>query len=278
VKNFVVAGASKRGWATWSTAAVEPRVAAIAPIVIDTLNVPPVFQHTYQAYGFWPPAVQDYVDMGIMNWFGTPQMDALMQIEDPYQYRARLALPSYAVCASGDQFFLPDSPRFYFSDMPGEKYLRFVPNTDHSMQSSDALVDLIAWFNAVTQNQPRPRFYWRTDPGSGTMTVRTVDTPTQVMLWQAANPNARDFRLETIGPAWTGTPLTGTNGIYTVMLPPPVQGYDAFFVELTFPGQLVFTTEVVVTPDVYPFDAPPATLSRSIPRAGPVILSTHAPR
>jgi len=76
VKNFIVAGASKRGWATWSVAAVDPRVAAIAPIVIDTLNVPQVFEHTYQAYGFWPPAVQDYVDMGMMNRSGTPQMDA----------------------------------------------------------------------------------------------------------------------------------------------------------------------------------------------------------
>jgi PhoPQ-activated pathogenicity-related protein len=249
VKNFVVAGASKRGWTTWSVAAVDPRVVAIAPIVIDTLNVPQVFQHTYQAYGFWPPAVQDYVNMGIMNWFGTPQMDALMEIEDPYRYRARLAMPTYAVNSTGDQFFVPDSPRFYFADMPGEKYLRFVPNTDHYMQSPDALVDLIAWFNAVTQNQPRPRFYWRADPATGTLTVRTVDTPTQVMLWQASNPSARDFRLETIGPAWTSTPLSGTNGIYTAIMPPPTQGYSAFFVEADFPGSLVFTTEVVITPD-----------------------------
>lgn len=254
VKNFVVAGGSKRGWTTWSVAAVDPRVVAIAPIVIDTLNLSAVWEHTYQAYGFWPAAVQDYVDAGIMGWFGTPQMDALADIEDPYAYRARLAMPSYAICSTGDQFFVPDSPRYYFGDMPGEKYLRFVPNTDHYMSSPEAAVNLISWFHAVTGNNPRPRFYWRADRAAGAMTVRTVDTPTQVMLWQASNENARDFRLETIGAAWTSSPLQGTNRVYTVNLPPPTKGWTAYFVELTFPGDLVFTTEIVVTPDGYPFE------------------------
>jgi len=248
VKNFVVAGGSKRGWTTWSVAAVDPRVVAIAPIVIDTLNVVPVWQHTFAAYGFWPPAVQDYVDMGIMNWFGTSQVDALLDIEDPYSYRARLAMPTYAICSTGDQFFVPDSPRYYFGDMPGEKYLRFVPNTDHYMNSPEAAVGLIAWFRAVTGSNPRPRFYWRADRSAGTMTVRTVDPPSQVMLWQASNDKARDFRLETIGASWTSTPVSGANGVYSVVVPAPAKGWTAWFVGLTF-GDLVMTTEVVVTPE-----------------------------
>jgi PhoPQ-activated pathogenicity-related protein len=80
-------------------------------------------------------------------------------------------------------------------------------------------------------------------------------------MWQATNPQARDFRLETIGPAWRSSPVTAENGVYRVSVARPASGYTAFFLELSYPGPsdlpLVFTTEVVVTPNVYPFAAPP---------------------
>ncbi len=58
VTKFVVAGASKRGWTTWTTAAADQRVIAIVPMVIDTLNTQKAFEHHYQAYGFYSPAVR----------------------------------------------------------------------------------------------------------------------------------------------------------------------------------------------------------------------------
>src|ERR1051325_4071249 len=84
VDKFVVAGGSKRGWTTWTTAAVDKRVVAIVPMVIDALNTVKSFDHHYQAYGFYSPAVKDYQDMGLMNVSGTPQYQALMKLEDPY--------------------------------------------------------------------------------------------------------------------------------------------------------------------------------------------------
>jgi hypothetical protein len=59
VDRFFVAGGSKRGWTTWTTAAVDNRVIAIAPIVIDLLNVQPSFHHHFEVYGFYAPAVGD---------------------------------------------------------------------------------------------------------------------------------------------------------------------------------------------------------------------------
>lgn len=263
VENFIVTGGSKRGWTAWTAAAVDARVIAAAPLVIDIPNVEASFIHHWRAYGFWAPAIRDYEEAGIMNWFGLPQIRGLLEIEDPYEYRERLTLPKYCINSAGDQFFLPDSAQFYFHELPGEKYLRYVPNTDHSLASPEAALNLLAWVQAVTANRPRPRFYWRAHRDQGSILLRVLDRPSKVLLWKAGNPKARDFRLESIGPAWRSAPVEGDNGIYFVEQPKPEQGWTAFFLELTYPGTaggppLVFTTEVLVTPDVYPFDPPAA--------------------
>jgi PhoPQ-activated pathogenicity-related protein len=136
VSRFVVSGGSKRGWTAWTTAAVDSRVIAVAPAVIDLLNVEPSFIHHYRAYGTWSDAVKDYVQHGIMTWMGTREFRALMKIEEPYEYRDRLTMPKLMLNASGDQFFLPDSSQFYFNDLKGEKHVRYVPNTSHCGRKS----------------------------------------------------------------------------------------------------------------------------------------------
>src|SRR5258708_472159 len=146
VETYVVAGGSKRGWTTWPTAAVDKRVVAIAPMVIDLLNSEKSFDHHYRAYGFFSPAVHDYEELGIMHWTGTPQYRKLMEIEEPYEYRDRLTLPKFIINAGGDQYFLPDSSKFYFDDLKGEKNLRYVANTDHSLRKSDARESLVAFY------------------------------------------------------------------------------------------------------------------------------------
>ena len=63
IEKFVVSGASKRGWTTWTTGGVDNRVEAIIPVVIDVLNVEPSFEHHWSVYGFWAPAIQDHLGM-----------------------------------------------------------------------------------------------------------------------------------------------------------------------------------------------------------------------
>ena len=263
VEHFAVSGGSKRGWTTWTTAAVDKRVVAIAPLVIDMLNLEKSFVHHWRVYGFWAPAVADYTEAKTMDWMGTKPWKALMEMVEPYSYRARLTMPKYVINAAGDQFFLPDSSQFYWNGLKGEKLLRYVPNTDHSLRNSDAVPGLLAWFQSIVGGKPRPRYSWKVDK-DGAIRVKAVDKPTEVKLWQATNPDARDFRLETIKAAYQPSPLTPyAKGEYVGRVPKPAKGFSAYFVELTFPGPgkypVKVTTQVKVAPDVYPHAAPVAS-------------------
>jgi PhoPQ-activated pathogenicity-related protein len=257
VDGFVVAGGSKRGWTTWTTAAVDKRVVAIIPIVIDVLNIEPSMLHHYAAYGFWSEAIGNYTAFNIMDWTGTPEYHALMKLEEPYQYRQRLTMPKFIINASGDQFFLPDSAQFYFDDLPGVKYLRYVPNADHGLKNTDAYQTLTTCFTAIVNNSHLPQFSWTLEK-DGSIRVTTKDKPVAATLWQATNPDARDFRLETLGPKWENTLLTEQRGgVYIGKVPTPAKGWTAFFVELMFPAgespSFKFTTQVRVVPDVLPY-------------------------
>ena len=259
IDKFVLAGGSKRGWTTWTTAITDRRVVAIAPIVIDMLNVVPSFKHHWEAYGFYAPAVDDYVNHGIMDWNDTPEYERLRMIVEPYEYRDRLTLPKLMINACGDQFFLPDSHRFYFDDLKGPKYIRYVPNADHSLKDSDALETLGAWQYAITHKTPLPQFDWRVDWNKGEIGIQLKDQPAKIRLWQATNPEARDFRLETLGKVWTSSELTANaDNRIVARVEKPAKGWTAFVVELTYPvagspTPLKLTSGVAVVPDILPF-------------------------
>lgn len=256
IENFVVAGASKRGWTTWLTGAVDDRVVAIVPIVIDVLNVEESMKHHHAAYGFWAPAIDDYNHHGLMELISSPELKTLYELVDPYSYRARLKIPKYIVNAAGDEFFVPDSSQFYFDKLPGEKLLRYVPNAGHSLNGSDALQTITAFYQAILADQARPRFGWK-NGNDGQITVQTQDPPRRVTLWQATNPEARDFRIETLGKRYTATVLQPDNqGRYVAQVAEPENGWTAYFVELEYEGPkglpLKFTTDVSVIPDSLP--------------------------
>ncbi len=262
IDKFVVEGASKRGWTAWLTAAVDKRVVAIIPVVADLLNLEPAFAHQHAVYGFWAPALHDYESIGIMRWMGTPRMDALARIVDPYAYRDRLTLPKFILNSAGDQFFLPDSSHFYLAGLQGPTYLRYVPNTNHSLRDSDASESAAAFYEAFLSRSPMPDYAWRFE-ADGSIRFETRTKPSAVTLWQARNPQARDFRLETIGPAYTAVTLRDQGGgVYIGKVSQPGEGYVAYFVEATFPMPsgmpLKVTSGVRVVPDVEPYAAPRA--------------------
>ena len=85
VDGFVVAGGSKRGWTTWTTAAVDKRVVAIVPFVIDVLNMEASMLHHYARLRF----------LGAIGWrlYGVPHHGLDRHTGEPGADEDRGAVP-----------------------------------------------------------------------------------------------------------------------------------------------------------------------------------------
>ncbi|HUW59751.1 MAG TPA: PhoPQ-activated protein PqaA family protein [Candidatus Bathyarchaeia archaeon] len=265
IDDFLVVGASKRGWTAWLVAALDDaRIIGYVPIVIPILNIEPQMDHHWESYGFYSSAVQPYADFDLFCRLKTePGAEDWLLIEDPYTYLPTSSTiadkPKLLINASGDQFFMPDSLQYYWGDIPGPgtKHVRIIPNASHGMEEGDsfeqALYTALAWGTKVDDGAAQPVYDWTVDANGITMT--TGSTPSGgVVMWQATNPTARDFRVETIGTVWTSSPLYDQGGnTYVGYCDPPAEGWTAYFVQVDFGNDEKYTSEIVITPDILPF-------------------------
>lgn len=258
VDGFILIGLSKRGWAAWTSAAVDSRVKGVIPVVIDLLNLKASFTRNFMAYGIWSLAVRDYVDINMFERWNNDAFTQLMKIIEPFEYRERLTMPKYIINATGDEFFLPDSSSLYFHDLPEKKHLLYLPNTGHRVTASRISETIIAYVNLLTHNETLPTVTWKFTEDKQ-LIVEASTAPVKATLWKAHNSNARDFRITTIGNNWTSSPLTiNTDRKYSVPLSVPELGWSAYFIEFDFnsPSGEIFkiSTEVFILPDIFPFE------------------------
>ncbi len=180
-----------------------------------------------------------------------------MEIVEPYSYLERLTMPKYLVNGAGDQFFLPDSWRFYLDKLEGPTYIRYVPNAGHGL-NADAVRGITAFYHGIAAGEKLPEYTW-TFVDDETVRVTTPDKPLEVTLWQANNPEARDFRIDVLGPKYEPTPLEDLGGgVYEAHVDTPEKGWTAYLVELRFAGPAedpyVFSTPTRIVPDRTPHE------------------------
>lgn len=266
IHHFIATGASKRAWAIWLAALVDTRIEAIAPLVLDILNMNSVLTHTYAVYGGnWPYAFGDYVREGVIAQRGSPQFANLIRIEDPWEYLQsayahRLTIPKYIINASGDDFFVPDNSQFYFDRLPGVKAMRVAPNTSHAGILNYAQTSLATMVNRMQKGRELPAVVTQVvekNAGGQIVNIRFSEPPVKLVQWLAVNPLARDFRYA-CGIRYQANALTPTQTL-SVAMASPQQGWSATFVEAEFADGFVLTTPVRVLPDNYPTSAPPET-------------------
>ncbi|MBE7501849.1 MAG: PhoPQ-activated pathogenicity-like protein PqaA type [Verrucomicrobiales bacterium] len=253
LKRFVVSGASKRGWTTWLTAAADPRVVAIAPMVIDMLNMKAQLEWADQVYGKQSDEISDYTQLGLHLQMDDPPMVRLRGWVDPYSYRARYTLPKLILLGTNDPYWTVDALRHYWCELPEPKLVSQTPNAGHDLgDGQQAIGALAAFYQMIADGETPPSLHWTlANSASGTtISVRASQAVERFLLWTADSKD-RDFRND----RWTSEPLTPTANGREVRaeVTQPAEGYRAFLVEAVLPTRTGHTyqlsTEARVTPD-----------------------------
>ena len=257
VEGFVVAGASKRGWTTWTTAVVDDRVIAIAPIVIDLLNVTPSFDHHWRCYGEWSPAIDDYVNEGITEWMGSREYDRLLELVEPFSFIDQLSIPKFLINATGDEFFVTDSWKFYWDDLYGKKHLLYIPNAGHSLYGSYVNNDIVSYYKTLINGKSLDFYNWKVNRDSVYINVDN-NYNYEIKKWFATNKESRDFRKPVIGESWVSEDIAkNDSGKYGFKISKPEQGYKAVFFEIILKEDYNFPVTVSTgTCLLYTFPSP----------------------
>jgi len=254
IEKFVVAGASKRGWTPWLTGAVDPRVKAIAPMVIDMLNMRAQLQWSKKVYGKQSEEISEYTEMHFDQRQDEPGMIKLRGWVDPYEYRLRYTMPKLLLLGTNDPYWTVDSLRNYWNDLPEPKLIYQTPNAGHDLAGGkEATQTLAAFFEMIADGKELPRMEWKLRDGTnGRAKIEvTVDQKARaIRLWTAASKD-RDFRDN----QWSSRELGIASGSSRAdaEVRTPRKGYRAYLaeVELTTPDGHTYklSTEARVTPD-----------------------------
>jgi PhoPQ-activated pathogenicity-related protein len=237
VQKFLVTGASKRGWTTWLTAAVDPRVNALAPMVIDMLNVRQHMDLQKVSFGGYSEQIADYTDKGLQDQQDSKRGGALRAIVDPYSYRQHLSQPKVVILGTNDRYWPVDALNLYWDGLEGEKYILYVPNNGHGIRDYPRVLGTVLALHEHVANANRlPRMSWEfTDQGEALRLELSCDPkPTSVTAW-TAGAKTRDFRES----QWTSRPAASSeqNGTYVAVLSKPAEGFAALFAEAQFNGR-----------------------------------------
>ncbi len=267
-EKFVLVGGSELSHVVWLTAAMDDRVAGFSVLATDVLNIQKSLLHQFASYGYWAEAMSDYVYHNVVQTIDADATQKLLEPLDPINYTERLQAPKLLIHALGDEHGIPDSTRFYWDDLEGDNYLRYLPNAGHSLNDTDQLFTIVAFHRLLKNDLPLPEFSWRHNE-DGTFEVSSDLVPTEVRLWQGTNAASRDFRLSTFGENFSSEVVEAdADGSYRVEVQAPDIGWTAYMMELNYDVggiyPLKLTTQAYVIPDEVPYPLKEEDLQTSI--------------
>jgi PhoPQ-activated pathogenicity-related protein len=235
VQQFLVTGGSKRGWAAWLTAAADPRVAAVAPVVIDLVNMRRQLAHQVQTWGGPPPELRPYLERDLPRRLAASEGEPLLRLIDPWYQRERITQPKLIVLATNDGYWPADSVGLYRDGLVGPQSTLYLPNEGHTPASLPRLLDgLAALQRSVVTGKPLPEVNGEQslDGAHAELRVRVTggESPRRARAWSAP-ANSRDLRAA----RWTARAMRRQpDGSYLVRMPVAAGGYLGVFGEVDF--------------------------------------------
>jgi len=234
LNRFVVSGASKRGWTTWLTGAQDPRVVAIAPMVIDVLNMPVSLDYQVEVWKEYSIQIEDYTKLEIPQTVHSETGAAITQMIDPYSYRQNLTLPKMIFIGTIDEYWPVDAIKNYIDEIPGQNFIHYVPNAGHDLGDKVQALQALSSFVCTTfMNQPYPICKWKISQNGSIIKLKTTSTADKLVdaIFWSADSEDRDFRDE----EWTGESLNAKNKEnIEVEINYPEKGFKAFYVDLKY--------------------------------------------
>ncbi|CAM4240777.1 PhoPQ-activated pathogenicity-like protein PqaA type [Cytophagaceae bacterium 50C-KIRBA] len=251
IKDFVISGASKRGWTTWLSSAIgDSRVKAIGPMVIDMLNMPATLNYQKDTYGEYSDQIEDYVKLGIPQGTGTPVGKAINAMIDPYSYRANMTIPKIIFMGTNDPYWTADAIKHYFDQIPGKNLIHYVPNAGHDLAGGKQAIEaLSAFFGLTLQNKDYPVPTWNVVKGKEGFELTVTANPTDLedaAIWGTTSAD-RDFRNN----LWLTRRVKPVGNTAKYVIPYVKKGYQAFYMDLKYKdpngGSYTISTRIFTT-------------------------------
>lgn len=248
IETFTLTGASKRGWTTWLTSAVDDRVTALCPMVIDMLKMGPQMKHQVETWGEPSEEIADYTNRGLNQLLETPRGKSLVSMVDPLAYKTALKQPKVVMLGTNDAYWPLDACNLYWDDLEGAKWVCYIPNNPHGLRDISRIVGALgAVHMQAAANKPMPKYDWKYEAVKGglELTVTPENPPKKVRIWKTTS-ETKDFRQS----KWVEEELQGDK-VWTYSHSAPEKGYAAFFAELEY-DYLGFPTYLSTTLRILP--------------------------
>jgi len=232
VRRFTVTGASKRGWTTWLTSAVDKRVDALAPMVIDMLNMPVQMKHQLATWGKYSEEIADYTELDLPKYLATPPGQALQRIVDPFRYRKAVTQPKLLIFGTNDRYWPLDACNLYWNELESSKYLLYCPNQPHGITDYPRLLGgLVALHRSRTGQGQLPKLDWKFEEAEGKLTLNmSSDAEFSASELWIARSATRDFR----DSEWIPVEMERTNKLECTCSIETGDGFMAAFGDWTF--------------------------------------------